>query len=240
MLLDERYNPLDETGGVLLSSPVSTLSHNDLGGLCIELLCLVHGDFSQQTHLAAQRSRRNVQLSISFQHGLVVFGVLGESAVQVKASSHGARLTEAGAVMVDISWTDAGRVEAEAVVEVFDVDLLFPLSEHLGQVELLLEGEVPHARRVLEPGFVGRRAREGTFAPHDGAGVVWVACGVCVGDHAADVLTDDVDLGCDGCAGCQSVGARGESPREGLRKTEKRGRDGRRLRHVPRWSWTTL
>lgn len=68
-----------------------------------------------------------------------------ESTVQVKASSHSTRLTEARAIVVDISGTDARGVEAKSVVEVLDVYLFFALCEELGQVELLLEGKVPHS-----------------------------------------------------------------------------------------------
>jgi hypothetical protein len=146
VLLDKRNNALDKTGRILLSCPVATSCNDNLIDLLIKLVCLIHCDLSKQTHLTTQRGRWNLELAVSLQHGLVVLCIMWEGAVQVEASSHCTRLTETGAVMFDISGTDTCRVEAESVVEMLDVDLFFSLGEQLGQVELLLEREVPHSR----------------------------------------------------------------------------------------------
>lgn len=145
VLLDERDNAIDKTGRILLGGPMSTLCHNNLRDILIELVRLIHGNLSEQTHLTTQRGRRHLELAVSLQHCLIVLCIMRESTVQVKTGSHCTGLAEACAVMIDISRPDTRWVEAQSVVEVLDVYLFFALGEELRQVELLLEGEVPHS-----------------------------------------------------------------------------------------------
>lgn len=150
MLLNERYYSFHKTSWILFSRPVPALGHYNLSSLLIELIRLVHRDLSEQTHLTVQCSGRHLGFAIPIQHGLIVFSVLRESAVQVEAGSHCTGLTKAGAIVLNISGADTCGVEAKAIVEVLDVNLLLALSEHLWQVELLLKSKVPHSRRIFE------------------------------------------------------------------------------------------
>lgn len=142
---------------------------------------------------ATQSRRRNLGPSILLEICPVILRILRKAAIEIKARPHGAGLAETRGVVIDVPRRYARWVEAEAVVEMLDVNLLPALGEEFWKIILLLESEMPHARRVFEAGLVRCRAGEGAFAPHYGASVVWVLGCVGVGDHAANVLPDYVD-----------------------------------------------
>ena len=72
------------------------------------------------------------------------------------------------------------------------VHFLFARHERDGDVGLGLEIKVPEGRGVL-CGFVEGGSGEGTLAPDDAGDSRRELSDVCMGDHAADIVTHDVD-----------------------------------------------
>lgn len=180
-----------------LRCPVSTVQHLHNLHILVKFTSLLLRHLKQNTMIATQSRSRHLQRSTFLQQRLIILCILRKCTVQLKATTHTTRLGETGCVVIDISRRDADGVEAKTVVEVLDVYLLLALGEQFGQVELLLECEVPHAWGGFEAGLVGLSARKGAFSEHHGAGMVWMCCGVGVSDHTADVLPDHVDWRCD-------------------------------------------
>ena len=148
----------------------------------------------------AKRQRRDRALPVRVHPASILGRVALKGLVDGEGAPQRAGLGVHEGVVPEVGGRDGARVEGELVEEVLQVDLLSAGDEGFGQVRDGVEDEVELAldgRHRLRD-RVGLRAGEGALAPDDARDELGAPRRVGVGDHAADVVADEVDRWGDG------------------------------------------
>ena len=148
----------------------------------------------------AERQRRDPTLPVRLHPVSVLVHVALEGLVDGERAPQGAGLGVHEGVVFEVGRRDGAGVEGELIEEVAQVDLLSARHEGFGQVRDGVEDEV-ELPLDCRHGFrdrVGLGAGERALAPDDARDELRVPRRVGVGDHAADVVADDVDWWGDG------------------------------------------
>lgn len=130
----------------------------------------------------------------------ILLGIGIERRVDCERTPQCAGLGVHEGVVVKVCQDDGASVERELVVEVLEVDLLPAGDKRFRQARDGMEDEVELALDCWHgfTGGVGFRAGQGALAPDDARNALRVVRSVRVGDHAADVVADDMETRRDG------------------------------------------
>lgn len=115
-----------------------------------------------------------------------------ESSICSQSTSHGPWLLVCSGIMIDVFLTECVELVTDLVVEVRDVQPLFPIDQGFRQIWYLMEHEVELLdlpTKILSVSVVRLCAWQWALAPTDRFEQLWMPLRKSKSDHTADVVT---------------------------------------------------